>query len=151
MFAINIGVKSKLFFHLYMSITATLISCSNCQATPPWRGSFLGMDLNALVAENRTWLQFLMEQASDLHLSYLLEASVSQVSFLVLFYLFFVSDVGDGANLNDSLLMSTSKVRPYSFYHAIDIIFVVTKIMRSFENSINMNQQQINTSWKLVF
>jgi hypothetical protein len=31
------------------------------------------------VAENRTWLQFLMEQASDLHLSYLLEASVSQV------------------------------------------------------------------------
>jgi hypothetical protein len=56
-----------------------MISYSNFQAAPSCRGSFLGMDLNALVAENRTWLQFLMEQASDLHLSYLLEASVSQV------------------------------------------------------------------------
>jgi hypothetical protein len=44
-----------------------------------WWGLGVGMDLNALVAENRTWLQFLMEQASDLHLSYILEASVSQV------------------------------------------------------------------------
>jgi hypothetical protein len=76
MFAIYFGVQSK---------TATLFSCSNFQATPPWRASLVGMDLNALVAENRTWLQFLMEQASDLHLSYLLEASVSQVSHFLFF------------------------------------------------------------------
>jgi hypothetical protein len=61
------------------------------------------MDLNELVAENRTWLQFLMEQASDLHLSYLLEASVSQVSHFLFFFKFFVADVGGGgANFNDS-------------------------------------------------
>ncbi len=88
MFAINIGVQSKLFFHLYMSKTATLISCSNLQAAPPLWGSLSGMDLNALVAENRTWLQFLMEQATDLHLSYLLEASVSQVSRFLFFFIY---------------------------------------------------------------
>jgi hypothetical protein len=94
MFAINFGVQYKLFFHLYMSKTLTRFPFSNFQAAPPWWESLLGMDLNALVAENRTWLQFLMEQASDLHISYLLEASVSQVSHFLLFFCVYYSNLG---------------------------------------------------------
>jgi hypothetical protein len=94
------------------------------------------MDLNALVAENRTWLQFLMEQASDLHLSYLLEASVSQVSrFLkraLSSLLVECSFTGYGP-----YFISTSTVL------TIDFIFIVTKIMQTFENNVNMNQQQL--------
>jgi hypothetical protein len=38
-----------------------------------------GLDLNALVAQDRTWIQFLMESASDNHVSNLLETSAIQV------------------------------------------------------------------------
>jgi hypothetical protein len=83
MFAINIAVQSTVnyFFIIYVQncypVNDILFQLPSYSSL--WRGFLLGMDLNALVAENRTWLQFLMEQASDLHLSYLLEASVSQV------------------------------------------------------------------------
>jgi hypothetical protein len=45
--------------------------------TPLWLVS--GLDLNAFVAQNRTWIQCLMESAPDNHTSSLLEGSLIQV------------------------------------------------------------------------